>query len=99
MTLSAYAADFVAPGSIVAAANAAAEKSVPQLQGPPSRAKGLARSSSSRGSQPPSPPPSIELLSGSVRVSDGDTIELTSEGNGVKHKIRIWGIDAPETKQ
>ena len=98
----ALAADFVAPGSV-------------ELQPPPSRAQGLARSrggggggGSSSSSSPlaasPSPPPSIELLSGSVRVSDGDTVEITSYDDGPagtpkKHKVRIWGIDAPETKQ
>lgn len=96
---SAYAADFVAPGSVVLSAP---ERSgvAPQLSAPPSRAGGLARSGGGGSSlSSPSPPPSIELLSGSVRVSDGDTIEITSEADGVKHKVRIWGIDAPETKQ
>lgn len=95
----AFAADFVAPGSV-------------ELQPPPSRAQGLARSSrggsssSSLTAAAPSPPPSIELLSGSVRVADGDTVEITSfdpDDDGktqtTKHKVRIWGIDAPETKQ
>ena len=85
---SAFAADFVTPGSIDL-----------QLQSPPSRAKGLARSRAAPSPSPPPPPSTIELLSGSVRVSDGDTVEITSELDGTKHKIRIWGIDAPETKQ
>ena len=82
---SALAADFAAPGSV-------------DLQPPPSRAEGLARSRTAAPSPPP-PPPTVELLSGSVRVSDGDTVEITSEADGTRHMVRIWGIDAPETKQ
>ena len=93
----ASAAEFVAPGAMVEQ----------QLQPPPSRAQGLARSRRAGGGgapspSPPSPPASIELLSGRVRVADGDTIEITSDdpdGTTTKHKVRIWGIDAPETKQ
>ncbi len=38
------------------------------------------------------------LTGRTVRVSDGDTIVILSEGN-VQHKIRLQGIDAPERKQ
>jgi endonuclease YncB( thermonuclease family) len=42
---------------------------------------------------------SAATLSGrTVRVTDGDTIVILSEGN-VQHKIRLQGIDAPERKQ
>lgn len=33
-----------------------------------------------------------------MRVSDGNTIVILSEGN-VQHKIRLQGIDAPERRQ
>jgi endonuclease YncB( thermonuclease family) len=38
------------------------------------------------------------LTGRTVRVSDGDTIVILSEGN-VQHKIRLQGIDAPERGQ
>jgi endonuclease YncB( thermonuclease family) len=38
------------------------------------------------------------LTGKTVRVSDGDTIVILSEGN-VQHKIRLQGIDAPERGQ
>ncbi|MFC1772607.1 thermonuclease family protein [Pseudomonadota bacterium] len=38
------------------------------------------------------------LTGRTVRVTDGDTIVILSEGN-VQHKIRLQGIDAPERKQ
>jgi len=42
---------------------------------------------------------SAATLTGStVRVTDGDTIVILSEGN-VQHKIRLQGIDAPERGQ
>lgn len=33
-----------------------------------------------------------------VGISDGDTVTLLDNSN-VQHKIRLWGIDAPEKKQ
>ena len=42
---------------------------------------------------------SASTLTGrTVRVTDGDTIVILSEGN-VQHKIRLQGIDAPERGQ
>jgi len=38
------------------------------------------------------------LTGRTVRVPDGDTIVILSEGN-IQHKIRLQGIDAPECKQ
>jgi endonuclease YncB( thermonuclease family) len=38
------------------------------------------------------------LAGRTVRVTDGDTIVILSEGN-IQHKIRLQGIDAPERKQ
>jgi hypothetical protein len=38
------------------------------------------------------------LTGRTVRVTDGDTIVILSEGN-VQHKIRLQGIDAPERRQ
>ena len=38
------------------------------------------------------------LTGRTVRVTDGDTIVILSEGN-VQHKIRLQGIDAPERGQ
>ena len=38
------------------------------------------------------------LTGRTVRVTDGGTIVILSEGN-VQHKIRLQGIDAPERKQ
>jgi len=38
------------------------------------------------------------LTGRTVRVTDGDTIVILSEGNA-QHKIRLQGIDAPERKQ
>jgi len=38
------------------------------------------------------------LAGRTVRVTDGDTIIILSEGN-VQHKIRLQGIDAPERRQ
>jgi endonuclease YncB( thermonuclease family) len=38
------------------------------------------------------------LTGKTVRVTDGDTIVILSEGN-VQHKIRLQGIDAPERRQ
>jgi len=38
------------------------------------------------------------LTGKTVRVTDGDTIVILSEGN-VQHKIRLQGIDAPERGQ
>jgi endonuclease YncB( thermonuclease family) len=40
-----------------------------------------------------SAPAADQLLSGSARVADGDTIEIEA------HRIRLEGIDAPETDQ
>ncbi len=42
---------------------------------------------------------STQTLSGSVeRVIDGDTIRLV-DGEGKSHRVRFFGIDAPESKQ
>ena len=38
------------------------------------------------------------LTGRTVRVTDGDTIVILSEGN-VQHKIRLQGIDAPVRRQ
>ncbi len=38
------------------------------------------------------------LTGRTVRVTDGDTIVILSEGN-IQHKIRLQGIDAPERGQ
>ena len=38
------------------------------------------------------------LTGKTVRVTDGDTIVILSEGN-VQHKVRLQGIDAPERGQ
>ena len=38
------------------------------------------------------------LTGRTVRVTDGDTIVILSDGN-VQHKIRLQGIDAPERGQ
>ena len=43
-------------------------------------------------------PQRATLTGRTVRVSDGDTIVILSEGN-VQHKIRLQGIDAPERRQ
>ena len=40
----------------------------------------------------------VTLTGRTVRVTDGDTIVILSDGN-VQHKIRLQGIDAPERKQ
>jgi len=40
----------------------------------------------------------VTLTGRTVRVTDGDTIVILSEGN-VPHKIRLQGIDAPERGQ
>ena len=37
----------------------------------------------------------VSLTGRTVRVTDGDTTVILSEGN-VQHKIRLQGIDAPE---
>ncbi len=40
-----------------------------------------------------------KIVSGKVlRVVDGDTVHLQDQ-NGLKHKIRLLGIDAPESQQ
>jgi endonuclease YncB( thermonuclease family) len=39
-----------------------------------------------------------ELIGKVIKVSDGDTITVI-DSNNQKHKIRLKGIDAPETKQ
>ncbi len=39
-----------------------------------------------------------ELIGRVIRVSDGDTITVL-DGNNQKHKIRLKGIDAPESHQ
>jgi len=45
------------------------------------------------------PPALAELLHGQVvRVSDGDTL-VVEDSNGTHHKIRLLGIDAPESAQ
>lgn len=38
------------------------------------------------------------LMGKVVKVADGDTVTLVDQ-SGQKHKIRLLGIDAPETKQ
>lgn len=39
-----------------------------------------------------------EITGRVVRVADGDTITILDDTN-TQHKIRLWGIDAPERKQ
>jgi carbon storage regulator CsrA len=41
---------------------------------------------------------SATLTGRTVRVTDGDTLVILSEGN-VQHKIRLQGVDAPERGQ
>lgn len=79
------------------------QRDTPALAPAPSRSKGFARSARGREGEggtkrSPAPPPSLEVIRGTVRVSDGDTIEITTTSEK-KAKIRIWGIDAPESKQ
>ena len=39
-----------------------------------------------------------ELIGKVIKVSDGDTI-IVLDSNNQKHKVRLKGIDAPETQQ
>jgi endonuclease YncB( thermonuclease family) len=39
-----------------------------------------------------------ELIGKVIKVSDGDTITII-DGNNQKHKVRLMGIDAPESQQ
>jgi endonuclease YncB( thermonuclease family) len=43
------------------------------------------------------PAPRVEY-SGAARVVDGDTLVVT-DARQVKHRVRLFGVDAPETKQ
>lgn len=45
----------------------------------------------------PAPPPGT-VLHGTARLADGDTLDLTSS-DGITHRVRLWGVDAPEKKQ
>ena len=85
------ASDFVAPGAVMQQQqqqqqqHQQKETKAPALAPPPSRSKGFARSARGREGDGSSivnrastPPSSLEIIRGSVRVSDGDTIEITT---------------------
>lgn len=42
--------------------------------------------------------PNSKLIGKIIKVADGDTVTLI-DANGLKHKIRLLGIDAPELQQ
>ena len=40
------------------------------------------------------------VVSGKVtKVSDGDTIQVWDNGHSIKYRVRLYGIDAPETEK
>lgn len=45
----------------------------------------------------PAPPPGT-VIHGAARLADGDTLDLASP-DGNSYRVRLWGVDAPETKQ
>ena len=41
-----------------------------------------------------------EVMRGTcIRVLDGDTVDIVSDGEHELFRVRLWGIDAPETSQ
>ena len=56
----------------------------------------VASSVDARAAAPPRPGP-VSSYEGAARVVDGDTLVVTS--NGSTQRVRLYGIDAPESKQ